>query len=131
MKRLCSAVIIGVVWGLWHIPAVVLYGYNYHDPSFWAIAAMTGFTVPFSVILCWARMRGGSILPAIVIHGSFNAMVGIVALGVTATDPLLAAPLGLAGILPMGAFAGWLLFTGRLTAPQPAPGQLVLQAESA
>ena len=126
-----AAVIIGAVWGVWHVPALVLYGYNYHDPSFWGIAAMTAFTVPFSVILCWARIRGASILPAIVIHGSFNALVGIVALGVTATDPLLAAPLGLAGILPMGAFAAWLLVTGRLSAPVPALSQLVLQPESA
>jgi membrane protease YdiL (CAAX protease family) len=126
-----ASVIIGMMWGLWHIPAIVLYGYNYHDPSFWGIAAMTAFTVPFSVILCWARIRGASILPAIVIHGSFNALVGIVALGVTATDPLLAAPLGLAGILPMGAFAGWLLVSGRLSEPAPADGLLVLQVESA
>jgi membrane protease YdiL (CAAX protease family) len=126
-----AAIGIGVVWGIWHIPAVVLYGYNYHDATFWGIIAMTAFTVPFSVILCWARTRGASVLPAIVIHGSFNAMVGVVALGVTNIDPLLAAPLGLAGILPMGAFAAWLLVSGQLTAPEPATGRLVPQAESA
>lgn len=126
-----AAVLIGLVWGAWHIPAITLYGYNYHDPSLWGVAAMTAFTVPFSVILCWARMRGASILPAIVIHGSFNAMVGIVAVGVTAIDPLLVAPLGLAGILPMGAFAGWLLVTGRLSAPQLSAGRTALQVESA
>ncbi len=126
-----AAVLIGLVWGAWHFPAITLYGYNYHDSSMWGVAAMTAFTVPFSVILCWARMRGASILPAIVIHGSFNAMVGIVAVGVTAIDPLLVAPLGVAGILPMGAFAGWLLVTGRLSAPQASARQLTLQAESA
>ena len=60
-----AAVLVGLVWGVWHIPAIVLYGYNFHYQPIWGVVTMTAFTVPFSVILCWARMHGGSILPAV------------------------------------------------------------------
>jgi hypothetical protein len=77
-----AAIIIGVAWGLWHVPRDVTTGVierlgvgTYlllYLPSFLA------GTISVSIIIaCFMQRLGGSLIPAIVIHGVTNDAIGI------------------------------------------------------
>ena len=78
---LVAAVVIGIIWGAWHLPLFV-------DPtaphSQWPLASQAAYFVGitgFSVLLAWVyNGSGGSILLVMVMHGSENALGALVPL---------------------------------------------------
>jgi hypothetical protein len=77
-----AGIIIGIAWGLWHVPRDVTTGVierlgvgTYlllYLPSFLA------GTISVSIIIaCFMQRLGGSLIPAIVIHGITNDAIGI------------------------------------------------------
>lgn len=117
-----SAIITGIVWGLWHAPLIILYGYNYPGHPLLGVGMMVVFTVALSMVFAWLRFRSGSIWPSTLAHAAINAQAGFGALLLSPADSLLRAPIGLIGLIPMIVFAIWLAATGRLRAipDQPA-----------
>ncbi|GAA5197274.1 type II CAAX endopeptidase family protein [Microbacterium jejuense] len=91
-----ALLITGAVWGLWHAP-VILLGYNFARPDIVGVLLMVGGCVAWGVLFGWLRLRGASLWPAVLAHGSLNAVAGIVivlaAAGV-APDLGWAGPLG-------------------------------------
>ena len=88
---------IGVIWGLWHAP-LILMGYNYPGLGWTGVAAMTAFTVLLTPYHALARERGG-VIAAAAMHGSVNAVAGLSVL-------LMAAPVWpWNGLLGLGGFA--------------------------
>lgn len=67
----------GFVWGLWHAPAIVLYGLNYPDNPTLGIALFTGFCMLLSPIMTLVRDRAGSVWAAGLFHGAFNTVGGL------------------------------------------------------
>ncbi|WP_285761887.1 CPBP family intramembrane glutamic endopeptidase [Nocardiopsis ansamitocini] len=66
----------GVVWGLWHAPLILL-GYNYPDAPGWlALTAMVGMCIPIGAVFGWLRLRSGSVWPAALAHAAFNGAGG-------------------------------------------------------
>ena len=49
-----SALIIGILWGLWHAPMILL-GYNFMRPDVTGLLLMCGFTLSVGVLLQWSR----------------------------------------------------------------------------
>lgn len=80
---LWAAVIIGVLWGGWHLPL-------FFDPtavhSQWPLSSQLAYFVgiiAFSILLAWVyNGSGGSILLAMLMHGAENAAGGLVPLDV-------------------------------------------------
>jgi uncharacterized protein len=85
-----SAVAVGLLWGAWHT-----------GPDFWRLLflgnllaclipiAITMGTVPLSILFTWMFNRtGGSILPAMVFHGSFNSTLSVLTLLWVGRQPL-------------------------------------------
>jgi membrane protease YdiL (CAAX protease family) len=65
-----AAIIVGVVWGAWHLPAFIIEGMPQTKFPLWAFMVTV---VSVSVIITWiVGQAKGSILPAIVGHWSFN-----------------------------------------------------------
>ncbi len=108
------AIITGVIWGLWHAPLIILYGYNYPGHPWLGVVMMVVFTVPLSMIFAWLRFRSGSVWPSTLAHAAINAQAGFAIVFLSQADSLFRAPIGLIGLIPMIAFAIWLAVTGRL-----------------
>jgi membrane protease YdiL (CAAX protease family) len=69
-SALSAGVILGVIWGVWHLPAFILAGTPQNNMSFPLF--MIG-VVALSVLLTWAFMgTSGSVLAAALIHWTFN-----------------------------------------------------------
>ncbi len=72
-----AVIISGLIWGLWHAPLVLL-GHNYPGvPGVLALACMTGMCIAIGAVFAWFRLRSGSVWPAALGHGAFNAGAGL------------------------------------------------------
>ena len=106
----------GIVWGVWHWPLIVMgyqYGLGYRGAPWPGLLLFCVFTVATGTVLSWLAIRGGSVWPAALGHGSINAWTGL-PLIVTAGQPsLLLGPMtiGAVAMLPWVALAGVLLAT--------------------
>ncbi len=116
-----AAVLVGVVWGLWHAPIIIIDGYEFNGlyPVL-GIFFFLLFTIPTSIVFAWLRFRTGSIWPTVLAHSVVNttASLGLASL-FTWGKPYIAAPVGLLGVAPWFAFAIWLIATRRLTVTFP------------
>ncbi len=102
--------IIGVLWGLWHAP-LILMGFNYGDYGRIGVIMMMVFCVPMSFLLWCSREVTGSLLAPAILHGALNGFAGVFLVLLTGANPLVAAPVGLVGALA-GAIAAaglWLI----------------------
>ncbi|MEO3871436.1 CPBP family intramembrane glutamic endopeptidase [Nonomuraea sp. B12E4] len=118
---LIGLVFSGAVWGLWHAPLTLL-GYNYPRLGSWAALCFIGFCVLAGMLLGWLRLRTGSIWPAVVAHGSLNAIVPqTLLLGDAAAPPneFLAGLTGLTGWVLLALTGAALLRLYPARRPQP------------
>lgn len=103
--RLATIGLVGVLWGLWHAPLVLLVGFNYPEHRVAGVGAMVLFTVATSWPLDVLRRATGSPVAPAIMHGAINGMAGVLVL-VTGGSRLLAPPVGVLGavaMLPAGA----------------------------
>jgi uncharacterized protein len=92
----------GVLWGLWHLP-IVLLGYDYAFHPKFGIVLMTLFCVIFGILLGWLRLATGSIWPAAIGHGALNAVGGFPYVVADAGQPVDTAHQTILG------WTGWIL----------------------
>ena len=65
----------GLIWGLWHTPLILSGQYaSGPHPSLSACIFIIDVVV-FSYFIAWLRLTTGSIWPAIVAHGAWNAII--------------------------------------------------------
>ncbi len=114
---IAAAIITGVIWGLWHAPLIVLESYNYPGHPWLGVLMMVVFTTALGMIFAWLRFRSGSVWPSTLAHAALNAQAGFAVVFLSQGDSLIAAPIGILGLIPMIAFAIWLAVTGRLKPP--------------
>lgn len=71
-----ALVITGVIWGVWHLPVIVMghnYGTNYVGYPWLGILAMIVFCVVLGVIEGYISIKFESVIPAAMIHSTVNA----------------------------------------------------------
>ncbi len=66
-----SSLIVGVIWGLWHLPLWFVSGYQGVNLLLYVVFFMVGL-VAFSVIIGYVYGRGGNLLYAILLHQMLN-----------------------------------------------------------
>ncbi len=71
-----AALFIGVVWGLWHFP-LILMGHNYPNEPQWGVLLMVVFCVLLGVIELYFVLKTKSMIVAAVMHGTINAVSGM------------------------------------------------------
>lgn len=109
----------GVIWGLWHAPAVLL-GLNYPSRPIAGIFMMIVFTVLLGAIFSWLYLRTLSPWAPALAHGSLNAIAGLPVIFLTGVDLAIGGTLtSLIGWIPLALFVGWLVWTRRLPVTIP------------
>lgn len=98
----------GAVWGLWHAP-IILLGYNFARPDVTGVLFMIGGCVTWGVLLGWLRLRSASLWPAVLAHGSLNAVAGLVLILVALGESPDMALVGPLGVVAWGVVAAVLL----------------------
>ncbi|MBP5171509.1 MAG: CPBP family intramembrane metalloprotease [Bacteroidales bacterium] len=99
-KFLVVALIIGLIWGLWHAP-VILNGHNYPQHPVAGVPMMVALCLLLTPMLMYFRIKSGSVVVAAVMHGTVNALAGLSNLFVTPANDLLYGAPGLAGLLTL------------------------------
>lgn len=112
-----ALLIIGVVWGLWHAPLILL-GYNFGRPDITGVGFMVAGCIAVGILFGWLRLRTGSVWPAVFAHAALNGcgtmLLGLfVDAGAQTPDPALVAFLGVAGWIVSAVVIVVLVLTGQ------------------
>jgi CAAX protease family protein len=84
LSPLVASVVLGLLWGLWHLPTFFIPGTPQYGLS---IPAYLLLTISYSILLTWVwGPTGGSVLVATLAHGMINVSQGFFLAGV---DPAL------------------------------------------
>lgn len=97
----------GTIWGIWHWPLIILVGFEYGN-GYWGfpvtgLVVFTLFTVVLGILLDFLVEKTGSIWPAAICHGAFNAAASITPYLLHSTDGgylLGPVPNGLISMIP-------------------------------
>ena len=95
-----AALFIGVVWGVWHFP-LILMGHNYPNEPYWGVLLMVVFCVLAGVIELYFVLKTKSMIVAAVIHGTINALAGMTIYFTLGGNDFLNGMTGLAGFIVM------------------------------
>ena len=114
---LASSLVLGLVWGLWHLPAFFMAGTSQSELPLLPYLACV---VALSVLFTWLyNGTGGSLVLAVLAHGAFNFTAGflfpILPLGdETANAQTPVPPVGAEGPVPFLIFAALFCFAALL-----------------
>jgi len=101
MGAVASLVLVGVIWGFWHAP-IILLGHNYPDAPVLGVFLFVPFCVIWSILLGATRRWTGSLWPAALGHGAINASAGFIAMVIAAgeeLDAIWVSPVGISGMI--------------------------------
>ena len=95
-----AALFIGVVWGIWHFP-LILMGHNYPNEPQWGVLMMVGMCILLGIIELYFVLKAKSMVVAAVFHGTINALAGTVIYFTLGGNDFLNGLPGLSGFIAM------------------------------
>ena len=98
----------GAVWGLWHAP-IIWQGHNYPEHPRIGVLMMVLFTILYTPLITYIRLRARSVFAAALMHGTLNGSIGLSLFFLLGGNDLLVGITGLAGMLVL-ALANILLY---------------------
>lgn len=104
-----ASLAIGLLWGIWHAPVIVLFGHNYPQHPLLGMIWMVVFSVLMTPIFLYLRIKDDSLMAPTVLHGMINAFCPICTVFFPGGRELLVAPLGIGGILALLLMNGYFL----------------------
>lgn len=99
-KFVFAAIFIGIVWGIWHFPLILL-GHNYPQHNVIGVFMMVIFCVLLSFIETYFVLKAKSVYPAAIFHGTINAVAGLNVILMRGGNDLLNGAQGLSGFIVM------------------------------
>lgn len=118
----------GVIWGVWHAPAIVLHGHNFPQHPYLGVLVMTVGCALLGILFGWLYLKTRSPWAPALAHGAFNAIApaAILFLRPEGLDTALGGnPLGVAGWIAISILLLVLFalrqFDWNASPPQPAP----------
>ena len=95
-----AALFIGIVWGIWHFP-LILMGHNYPNEPYWGVLLMVVMCVLLGIIELYFVLKSKSMIPAAILHGTFNAVSGLAIYLTLGGNDFLNGMTGLSGFIVM------------------------------
>ena len=109
-----TALISGVIWGIWHIPIIIGGGYSSGAPTWWAIVCFMVHITGMSFAFAWLRLASGSIWPAVLMHAVHNSLIqsvlDVITVDIGNTTAYFATEFGL-GLAIMGVIVAMIFIT--------------------
>ena len=99
-KFVCASIFIGIVWGIWHFPLILL-GHNYPQHSVAGVFMMVVFCVLASFVELYFVLKAKSVYPAAIFHGTINAVAGLNVLLIKGGNDLINGATGVSGFIVM------------------------------
>lgn len=95
-----ASLLIGFIWGLWHVPLTIFAGHNYPSTPILGVLMMTVSCMLISPILSLLTIKSRSVFPAAFFHGVINGSASLGIMIVSGGNPeLLTGFNGLAGFI--------------------------------
>ena len=69
------ALVVGVIWALWHVPILLFGGYNSGAPAWYGLICFVALEMGASFACAWLRLKTGSVWPSAILHGSHNFFI--------------------------------------------------------
>lgn len=109
LGRVRGVLMIGVIWGIWHWP-IILMGHLYPGRPLLGLVLMTLYTTCLAIVLGYAVLRSGSVLLVAFLHAINNSVLQVIALmGFKAFDPAFSFGAGIYGIATLAVSAFFIL----------------------
>lgn len=70
-----TALISGLIWGVWHVPLIIGGGYSSGAPTWFALSGFMVLVVGISFASAWLRLASGSLWPAALLHAVHNSFI--------------------------------------------------------
>ena len=99
-KFLFVSLIIGIVWGVWHFPLILL-GHNYPQHPVAGVFMMIIFCILLTPMMIYIVLHSGSVITAAIFHGVLNAIGAISLLFLAGGNDLTNGITGLAGFIAL------------------------------
>ncbi|WP_147614470.1 CPBP family intramembrane glutamic endopeptidase [Paenibacillus odorifer] len=113
MGRVSSGVTMGLIWAIWHYPAILGPRAYHSSGSRWLVVVLFTLSVMFAgIIINELRLSSGSIWPAVLLHGTNNAVESVLHNITVSSSPMLEYVAGESGWVPVilyGCAAIWIL----------------------
>jgi membrane protease YdiL (CAAX protease family) len=130
-----TALVSGVIWGLWHYPLIVTRLYATNTNIIFQLICFTVGITGVATMLAWFRLRSGSIWPAVFFHAIHNTLIDSVfqnATFDTITTPYIGTEFGI-GLALTGIVLFIIFWTRRaaVEGDRRTPGELETVSQSA
>jgi membrane protease YdiL (CAAX protease family) len=65
----------GLMWAVYHYPALLFADYNKGAPAWYSVTCFTAMVVSSSFVMAWLTLRARSLWPAAILHASHNLFI--------------------------------------------------------
>jgi CAAX protease family protein len=65
----------GIVWAVWHYPAIIQGGYGAGTPKSYELVCFTGMVVASAFVFGWLRLKSQSLWPCVMLHAAHNQFI--------------------------------------------------------
>lgn len=70
-----TALISGVVWSVWHYPAILFSDYNGGTPAWYSLLCFSATLIGISFPLAWLRLKSRTVWTSVIFHSSHNLFI--------------------------------------------------------
>jgi uncharacterized protein len=103
MNFIKAALIIGLIWGIWHFP-LILMGHNYPQHPVAGVFMMIMWCIMLSPLFLYITIKAKSVIAAAILHGSINATAGLSIMVINGGNDLTVGLTGLTGFITLFIF---------------------------
>jgi len=100
MSFLKASIVIGLIWGIWHSP-LILMGHNYPQHPEIGVLMMTAWCILLTPLLLYFTIKAKSVIAAAIMHGTLNATAGIAIMVIAGGNDLTVGVTGFAGFISL------------------------------
>ena len=97
-----SSFIIGLVWGIWHAPIIIL-GHNYPQHPYTGVFMMIAWCMLLAPLFSYIRIKSKSVIAASILHGTLNGTAGLAVMVIKGGNDLTTGVTGIPGFIALAA----------------------------